>query len=73
MGFLHSPFVKTFTTVLIGSLAPIGLAAVQHPTGGLATALANHPEYGGAWWLLTLLAQNVYTSWQLNQKEATKP
>lgn len=55
-----SAILKTLVVVVGGSLAPVALNAVDHPTGGLATAIATDPVYGIAWAGLSYTLHNFY-------------
>ena len=53
--------LKTVVVVLAGSIAPVAVSAVDHPTGGTATALANSPVDLAAWGALSYFVHNVYS------------
>jgi len=64
LNFLHSPFVKTLVVAIVGAVAPVILAGLDHPTGGLAQALATNPVYGEVWLAVAYLAHNIWSAYQ---------
>lgn len=58
-----NPLLKTFLTALAGVAAPTLLSAIDHPTGGLASALSTNPTYAIVWGAASLLAHNLLESY----------
>ncbi len=63
-GIWQSPFVKSIIVGAVGVLAPAALDAIDHPTGGLATALSTNPAYAASWTLASYFAHNIYSAFQ---------
>ena len=57
---LTNPLIKTTLVGLAGALGPVILSAFDHPTGGLASALAANPYYAIAWGAASYVAHNLY-------------
>ena len=55
-----NPFLKTFLFQIAGAAGAAIVAALDHPTGGLASTIANHPEVAIAYVALSQLAHTAY-------------
>lgn len=72
--FLHSPILKSIGVSVAGLVGPEVLSAVDHPTGGLVSALANHPAYAVTYGITALFLHNIWSGFQAqNLNSVTTP
>lgn len=61
---LHNPAAKTIATAVVGSAAAALDVAIQHPTGGMATAISAPGPAGIAFTIGSLFAHNLLSRYQ---------